>query len=76
LQVHAEVAAASDSHAQPVDALGRSREHQATRDVHAAGDAGDLLDLLVQLDGVLLQLGDVRVTVDRVHAARGVPRRA
>ena len=31
------------------------------------------LDLLVQVDRVLLQLGDVRVAVDRVHAAGGVP---
>ena len=34
------------------------------------------LDLLVQVDRVLLQPGDVGVAVERVHAARGVPRRA
>ena len=34
------------------------------------------LDLLVQLDGVLLELRDIRVAVHRVHAARGVPGRA
>ena len=44
--------------------------------MHAAGDAGDRLDLLVEIDGVLLQLGDVGIAVERVHAARGVPGRA
>ena len=48
----------------------------AAGDVHAAGLARDVLDLLVELDRVLLQLGDVGIAVDRVHAARGVPGRA
>ena len=34
------------------------------------------LELLVEVDGVLLQLGDVRIAVDGVHAAGGVPGRA
>ena len=34
------------------------------------------LDLLVELDRVFLQLGDVGVAVERVHAAGGVPGRA
>ena len=38
--------------------------------------AGDPLDLLVQLDRVLLEPGDVRVAVERVHPAGRVPRRA
>ena len=76
LEVHAEVAAARLGHLQPVEALGRAGEHDAAGDVHAAGLAGDLLDLLVELDRVLLQLRDVRVAVDRVHAARRVPGRA
>ena len=76
LQIHAEVAAARHGHAQPVHALGRAGQHQAAGDVHAARLAGDRLDLLVELDRVLLQLGDVGVAVDRVHAAGGVPGRA
>src|SRR6202030_2678770 len=45
-------------------------------EMDAAGLAGDLLDLLVEIDGVLLQLRDVGVAVDRVHAAGGMPGRA
>ncbi len=75
LQVHAEIAAARHGHAQPVDPLGRAGQHQAAGDVHAARNAGNRFDLLVQLDRVLLQLGDVRIAVDGVHAARRVPGR-
>src|SRR4029077_2138034 len=55
-----------------VHALGRSSEHQSAGNVDAAGLAGDLLDLLVEIDGVLLQLRNVGVAVDGVHATRGV----
>jgi hypothetical protein len=76
LEVHAEVAAARHGHPQPVHALRRAREEQAPAHVNAAGNAGDRLDLLVQVDRVLLQAGDVGVAVEGVHAARGVPARA
>ena len=76
LEVHAEVAAARLRHLQPVEPLGRAGQHDAAGEMHAAGLAGDLLDLLVELDGVLLQLGDVGVAVDGVHAAGGMPGRA
>ena len=46
------------------------------RQVDRAVLAGDPLDLLVQLDRVLLEPGDVRVAVERVHAAGRMPRRA
>ena len=39
----------------------------------AAVLSGDLLDLLVQLDGVLLELGDVGIAVQGVHSPSGVP---
>ena len=65
LEVHAEVAAARHGHPQPVDALRRPGQEQAAAHVNAAGDAGDRLDLLVQVDRVLLQAGDVRVAVQR-----------
>ena len=76
LQVHPEIAAARLGHLQPVEPLARAGEHDAAGDVHAAGLPGDLLDLLVELDGVLLQLGDIRIAVHGVHAARRVPGRA
>ena len=76
LQVHAQVPAAGLGHAQPVQALAGVGQHQAARQVDGAALAGGGLDLLVELDGVLLQLGDVGVAVERVHAAGGVPGRA
>ena len=42
----------------------------------AAGLSGGLFDLLVDLEGVVLELRDVGVGVERVHAARRVPGRA
>ena len=73
LELHAEVAAARLCHLQPVEPLGRAGQQDAAVDVHAARHAGDALDFLVQPDGVLLQLGDVGVAIDGVHAAGGVP---
>ena len=76
LELHLEIAAARLRHLQPIEPLARAGEHHPAGDVHAAGLAGDLLDFLVELDGVLLQLRDVRIAVDRVHAAGRVPGRA
>ena len=76
LQVHPEIAAAGLGHPQPVHPDLGVGEHQAARQVDRAVLAGDPLDLLVQLDRVLLEPGDVRVAVERVHPARGVPGRA
>ena len=44
--------------------------------MHAAGLPREFLDLLVEVDGVLLQLGDVGIAIDRVHAAGGMPGRS
>ena len=76
LQIHAEVAAAGLGHPQPVHPLPVAGQHQSARHVDGTVLAGALFDLAVQLDGVLLQLRDIGVTVERVHAARGVPGRA
>ena len=76
LQIHAQIAAARLGHFQPVHALAGAGQHEPTGHVHAAGLAGDPLDFFVELDGVLLELGDVGIAVDRVHAAGGVPGRA
>ena len=75
LEVHAQVATARDGHPQEVHPDLRVGEHQPTRQVDRAVLAGDPLDLLVQLDRVLLELGDVRVTVEGVHPAGRVPGR-
>jgi len=75
LELHPQVAAARNGHPQEVHPDLRVRQHQATRQVDRAVLARGLLDLLVQLDRVLLEPRDVRVAVERVHAASGVPRR-
>ncbi len=76
LEIHAEIAPARLRHLQPVEPLLRAREVEAAGDMHAAGLAGDRLDLLVEVDRILLQLGDVGIAVQRMHAARRVPGRA
>src|SRR5271168_4853784 len=76
LEIHTEVPAARTRHLQPVQPFLRARQIEAARHMHAARNAGDRLDLFVEIDRVLLQLGDVGIAVERVHAARGMPRRA
>ena len=71
--LHAEVPATGMAHLEPVHALGRVRKHHTASDVHRGIHPRFLLDLLVQRDRVLLELGDVGVAVERVHAARRVP---
>src|SRR3984893_12067698 len=44
--------------------------------MHAARLSGDLLEFLIEIDGVLLELGDVGIPVDGVHAAGRTPGRA
>ena len=57
----------------PLEALLRRREHDAACHVKAGRLARQLLDLPVDLDRVLLELGDVRVAVDGVHPPGCVP---
>ena len=76
LEVHPEVATAGDGHPQEVHPDLRVGQHQPARQMDRAVLAADPLDLLVQLDGVLLELRDVRVAIERVHPAGRVPRRA
>jgi hypothetical protein len=71
-----EVAPLRRERLQPLEARLGGGKHHAAREVQTCRLAGDLLDLLIEIDGVLLELGDVRVSVHRVHAARGVPGRA
>ena len=60
--------------AQEVHPLFGIGHHHAAGQVQAAGLAGDFFQLLVQGDGVGLQLGYVRVTIEGVEAAGRVPR--
>ena len=76
LGVHAEVTALGVGGFQPVITLRCVGEHDAAGDVNATVPTGHLLDLFVELDRVLLQLGDVRVTVERVHATGRMPGRS
>ena len=72
-QVHAQVPAAGLCHPQEVHPDRRVGEHDPARQVDGAILPGQRLDLLVQLDRVLLQLGDIRVAVEGVHPAGRVP---
>jgi hypothetical protein len=76
LGLETEVAVAGVREPEPVHPLLGVGQQQAAGEVDAAVDAGDALDLVVELDGVLLQRRHVGVTVEGVHATGGVPRRA
>ena len=73
LGVQAKVAATAAGGVQVVEPILGVGEHEAAGEVDAAGLPGDLLDLLVDLQRVVLELGDVGVGVERVHAARRMP---
>src|SRR5579863_8439506 len=45
LELHAEITAARLRHLQPVEPLSGARQHEAAGEVHAAGLAGNALDL-------------------------------
>jgi hypothetical protein len=63
-------------HAQEIHPLRRAGQHQPAGQVHAAGLAGNRFDLLIELDRVALQLGDIGVAIERVEPAGGMPGRA
>ncbi len=75
-RLETEIAGPGMGHLEPLHALLSVGQHQAAGAVQAAGLAGDLLQLVIEPDGVALQLGDVGVAVQRVEAAGGVPGRA
>ncbi len=58
---------------EPVEPLRRRRQHQAGGHVQADILTGIGLDLLVEFDRVFLQLGNVRIAVDRMHAPCCMP---
>ncbi len=75
LGVDPEVAAAGVGVAEPVHALLGIGQLDTAGQVDAAVPTADPLDLLVELDGVLLEGGHVRVAVEGVHSPGGVPGR-
>ena len=60
----------------PVQPLLRGGQHHTACQMHTGRLPRHLFDLLIQFDRILLQLGHVRVAIDRVHPAGRVPRRA
>ena len=56
-EIHAERAAAGPNHLQPIEALWRTRQHDAAREMDAAALARFILDLAIELDRILLQAG-------------------
>ena len=71
--LHAEIAALGVHQSQEIHALGRVGHHHPAGQVQAAGLAGELLEFLVEAHGVGLQFCDVRVAIQRVKSARGMP---
>ncbi|MEI9983627.1 MAG: hypothetical protein WDN69_10740 [Aliidongia sp.] len=75
LGMHAEIAALGMGHAQEIHPLRRAGQHEAAGEMQPAGLARDRFDLLVKLDRVALQLGDIGIAVQSVEAAGSVPGR-
>ena len=73
LGLKTEIARAGMRHLQPFHAFMGVGEDQAARAVQPAGLARDLLELVIKRDCVALQLGHVRIAVQRVEAARRMP---
>ncbi len=72
-RLHAKITAFRMGKSQEIHALRGVGHHHPTRQVEAAGLAGKLFDLLVELHRIGLQLRDVRVAVERMETARRMP---
>jgi len=75
LGIEPQIAPARMGQLQPFHALRRAGQQVAARHMQPCRLARCGLDLRVEVDGVFLELRDMRVAVDGVHAARGVPAR-
>ncbi len=62
-----------DGALEPVEAVCGGGQEDAAGHVEAGGVARQLLDFAIEIDGVFLEFGDVRIAVDRVAPARRVP---
>jgi hypothetical protein len=76
LGLHAEIAALGMGGLQPVEPIRGIGEHHPAGEVDTAGLAGDPLQLLIEADGVLLELRDIGIAVQRMHPAGRMPGRA
>ena len=75
VDIKAHISALGDHCLQIIEALGCASGHHPAREMHPGRLAGNLLDLLIEVDGVFLQLGHIRIAVQRMHAARRMPGR-
>ena len=73
LRLHAEIAALGVGKAQEIHPLRAVGEHDAAGQMQAAGLARQFLDLLVERDRIGLQLRHVRIAVQRMETAGGMP---
>ena len=76
LRLESEVTRPAVRHLQPLHALGRIGQQESPRAVQAAGLPRDPLELVVEPDGVALELRDVRIAIQGVKTPGGVPRGA
>ncbi len=74
LGLEAQIARAAMRHLEPFHTLLGIGQHQAAGAMQAAGLAGDPLQLVVEPDGIALQLGDIGIAVQSVEAAGGIAR--
>ena len=73
LGVHPEIASPAADQVQRIHLALVCGQHQPAVRVQPAGQAREVLELAVEVDGVFLQARDVGVAVEGVHAAGGVP---
>src|SRR5258707_7178522 len=74
--LESEITGPGMSHLQPFQPLRRIGEDQATRAMQAATLAGNLFQLVIEVDRIALQLSDIGIAVQRMKAASGMPGRA
>ena len=72
-RVDTKITVARMRHLQPVEPVLVRHQHDTAGDMAAGRLAGKRLDLLVKLDGVFLQLGDVGIAIERVEATGRMP---
>ena len=56
-----------------INPLGRASQHHPAGHMQTNGLPGDLFDLFVEPDYVVLQFGNVRVTIDRMETTCRMP---
>ena len=72
----AEITRAGMRHFKPIHALGCIRKHQTAGAMETAAFARDFLKLVIERNRIALELGDIRIAIQRVETARRMPCRA